>query len=167
MNTYYYGLVGYMCLILFNLFKMFNSEQNIYNIIGFILIIISSGLISVYYTRIIKSSLNEKNNKAQFVTRLLYHYGFIIYILYSIIILNSYYSYNYFGLIAHIILVYNLLSKTNYLFGTIILLIYFILGSIVSFRNIKSLHLQFIGQVILIIFFSKIIYKRLKNKKLK
>ena len=166
MNIYYYGLIGYLCIFSYNLYKLTNLNQNIYDIIGYILIIVSSGLISLYYSRVITTSLNEKNNKSQLLTRLLYHVVFIIYSLYSIVILNLYYN-NYIGLIAHITLLYNLLSKTDYLFGTILLLLYFIYGSIVSLNNIKPLMLQFIGQVILILFFSKIIYKRLTNKKIK
>jgi hypothetical protein len=167
MNIYVYGLIGYICIFSYNLYKLANLNQNIYNIIGFILIIIPSGLISVYYSRIITSSLNEMNNKSQLLTRLLFHIVFIIYNLYSIVILNSEYYYNYIGLIAHMTLLYNVLSKTDYLFGRIMLLIYFIYGAIVSLKNIKPVLLQFIGQVILILFFSKIIFKQLTIKKIK
>jgi hypothetical protein len=82
-----------MSLCVFNVFKMFNINQSILEIIGFLLIIIPTGLISVYYTRVIKSSLNENNNKTQLLIRKLFHLFFIIFILFSIFIFNTY---NYF-----------------------------------------------------------------------
>lgn len=166
MDTNYYGLIGYICLFLFNLFKMFNTNQSIYELIGIILLLVPLGLISFYYTRVIQSSLNEMNNKKQLITRLLYHLGFIIFFMYSIFISNSYYYFYLFGLIAHTILLYNVMTKSNYLIGTSFLLTFFVFGSFVSFKNLKSLWLQFIGQIVLIIFFSKTIITILKHKKL-
>ena len=165
MDTNYYGLIGYICLFVFNLFKIFNTNQSIYELIGIILLLIPVGLISFYYTRVIQSSLNEMNNKKQLATRLLYHLTFIIFIMYSIFILNSYYYY-LFGLIAHTILLYNVITKSDYLIGTSFLLIFFVFGSFFSFKNLRSLWFQFIAQVILIIFFSKTIINKLKDKKL-
>lgn len=166
MDTNYYGLIGYICLFLFNLFKMFNTNQSIYELIGIILLLVPLGLISFYYARVIQSSLNEMNNKKQLITRLLYHLGFIIFFMYSIFISNSYYYFYLFGLIAHTILLYNVMTKSNYLIGTSFLLTFFLFSSVVSFKNLGSLWFQFIAQVILIIFFSKTIITKLKDKKL-
>ena len=86
--------------------------------------------------------------------------------MYSVFISKSYYYYYLLGLIAHTILLYNVITKSDYLIGTSFLLTFFVFGSFVSFTHLESLWFQFIAQVILIIFFSKTIINKLKDKKL-
>jgi hypothetical protein len=155
MDTNYYGLIGYIYLFLFNIGKMLSINKNINEVIGITLIIIATGLISVYYTRIIQFSINEMNNKSQLLLRLSYHSFFILFFLHTIFILNSYYYFYLFGLFAHVILLYNVIIKSKTVIGFISLILFFIFASFKSFNNIKTNWLEFIGQLVLIIFFSK------------
>jgi hypothetical protein len=150
MDTNYYGLIGYICLFLFNILQINNNE-----VISTIFIIIATGIISLYYSRLIYFSVNEINNKSQLLLRLLYHSFFILFFLYTIFISNSFYYFYLFGLFAHVILLYNVIIKSKSVIGIISLILFFIFASFRSCNNIKSNWLQFIGQFVLIIFFSK------------
>ncbi len=140
MDTHYYGLIGYIYLFLFNIGKMLSINKNISNVIGITLIIIATGLISVYYTRVIQFSINEMNNKSQLLLRLSYHSFFILFFLHTIFILNSYYYFYLFGLFAHVILLYNVIIKSKSVIGIISLLLFFIFA---SFRALRILNADF------------------------
>jgi hypothetical protein len=152
MDTDYYGLIGYLCLFLFNIVKINN---NITEVLPIIFIIIATGIISLYYIRVIYFSLNEKNNKSQLLLRISYHLFFILFFLHTMFITKSYYYFYLIGLFAHVILLYNVIIKSKSVIGIISLILFFIFASFNSFNNIKSNWLQFIGHLVLIIFFSK------------
>jgi hypothetical protein len=160
MDTNYYGLIGYICLFLFNIVKIININNNTNEVISTILIIIATGIISIYYTRAIQFSLNETNNKSQLLLRLSYHSFFILFFLHTMFITNSYYYFFLLGLFAHVIILYNVIIKSKSVIGIISLILFFIFA---SFNNIKSSWLQFIGHIILIIFFTKQLNENLKK----
>ena len=163
MNTNHYGLIGYICLFLFNLVKIIKINNNKNEVISSILIIIATGIISVYYTRAIQFSLNETNNKSQLLLRLSYHSFFILFFLHTIFITQSYYYFYFIGLFAHVILLHNVIIKSKSVIGIISLILFFIFASFNLFNNIKSNWLQFIGNILLIIFFSKQLNENLQK----
>jgi hypothetical protein len=66
-----------------------------------------------------------------------------------------------------VILLYNVINKTKYLSGIILLIIYYLGSLLISLENLQSLWLLFIGQVLLILFFTKSVYKELIDINLK
>lgn len=150
-TTNYLGLFGYLFIFLNRFRYMLTSKFNVS------LVILTIGLFAfiVYYFNEIRA---ETDYTTQLRTRQTAHTMFIIYILFSLLIVKKIKLYYLVAFIAHALFLYNVSTNTNQLMAHISMSTYFAMIFANTIKEKYSVVLV-IGQILLVIFYAIGAYK--------
>ena len=121
MDSNYFALSGYFVIFVGGIIRMLTEPNTRIQLVNLVLLFIGLIVFMVYYYNAIIDRTNYKNDANQLRTKQIAHSTFILYILFSFLVVRYYRFYNLIALVAHSLYVFDLFTNTSLIFAPIIM----------------------------------------------
>ena len=115
MNSNYFALSGYFVILIGGIIRMLTEPNTRIQLVNLII------LFMVYYYNAIIENTNYKNDLSQLRTKQIAPSTFILYILFSFLVVRYYRFYNLISLVAHSLYVFDLFTHTSRILAPLVM----------------------------------------------
>lgn len=149
------AIVGYTALFVFALYKAPLFLRNPVDAVGTMVLLTGLGCLIAYHVRKVATKKDETNDVVQKNVRLIAHGSLVMFLLITLspMTKSRFQFYDWFALLAHVILFATVLANMNQLGGLGLLAVYFTFAAFYELRLKGMDALQFIGRILMTIFF--------------
>lgn len=121
MNSNYFALSGYFVILIGGIIRMLTEPNTRIQLVNLIILFIGLIVFMVYYYNAIIENTNYKNDLSQLRTKQIAHSTFILYILFSFLVVRYYRLYNLISLVAHSLYVFDLFTHTSRILAPLVM----------------------------------------------
>lgn len=152
----YVALIGFTTLCIFYTYKLTHTYTRPVDLVANISLIIGLASFPVYYYRKITQKIDEKNNTGQKYTRIVGHFGIILYFLLTLTSYSNaiYNFYDNFGILGNVFLLWAVSTNNLQLVGNVLFALYFFFA---TYRKTQvqtgAETINLVGRVLLTLYF--------------
>ena len=151
----YIATIGYSLIFIANGLSFSNKSP--LELLALLLILTSTCAFSIYYYTSASTNKTTITDNRQLQIKQLAHTSIILFLLFSIFILEKSKYFYYIGILANSLLLYAITTNTSLFLGTLLLAIFFGLFAIHNYIMHGS-HIAMLGQAILFMYFMEKTY---------